>query len=76
MPKPFLLIISFLYNLELILADAAQRAYPIVRERLKWNTWFNALLGITYLGVVDPLTYCTDILFHNGFDLLNIQQTW
>ena len=63
-----------LLHFKLILAYATQRADIIVGEVLKCYTWFNTLLRVTNLGVIYPLTYCTDILFHDYLDL-NIKQT-
>ena len=57
--------ILLLLNLELILAYAAQWAYIVLGKVLKCNTWLNTLLRVTDLRIVDPLTYCTNILFHN-----------
>ena len=63
-------VLSFklLFYLKLILAYATKGAYIIIGEVLECYAWFNALLGIANLGVIDPLTYCTDILFHNYLD--------
>ena len=65
---------QLLLYLELILANTTEGAYIIVGEVLECYTWFNTLLWVTNLRVIDPLTYCTDILFHNYPDL-NIKQS-
>lgn len=67
--------IVLLLHFELLLAYAAQRTYIIPGEVLECNTGFNTLLGVTDLRVIDPLTYCTNILFHNThFYRLNNQR--
>ena len=60
---------GLLLYLELFLAYATKGAYIIIGEILECYAWFNTLLGVTNLRVINPLTYCTDILFHNGFIL-------
>ena len=51
--------------LKLLFAHATEGAHIILGERLKRNTRLNTLLGVSNLGVIDPLAHCTDILFHN-----------
>ena len=51
---------------EFLLAYTAQRTYIVLGEILECNTWFNTLLRVTDCWVIHPLTYCTDILFHNS----------
>ena len=53
-----------LFDFKLLLAHATQRTNPILWEILESNTRLNALFRITNLWIIDPLTYCTDILFH------------
>ena len=65
---------KLLLYLKLILAYATKGAYIIIGEILECYTRLNSLLGITNLGVIHPLTYCTDILFHNYPDF-NIKQS-
>ena len=56
---------KLLLYLKLFLAYAAERAYIIVGEVLECHTRLNALLRVANFGVIDPLTNCTNILFHN-----------
>ena len=55
---------KLLYNLELVFAYTAERANPIFRYIFKGGAWRYATVGIAYLRVVNPITYCTTILFH------------
>ena len=66
-----------LFYLKLILSYAAEWADIVVGEILECYTRLNSLLGIANLGVIYPLTYCTDILFHNYVILIlnNIGET-
>lgn len=60
-----LFLLPLLCYLELLLAYTTKRTDIVIGEILECNTWFNTLLGITNLGVVNPLAYCTNIFFHN-----------
>ena len=56
---------SLLFCFELFFAYATKRTNIIIGKVLECNTGFNTLLGITNLRIVYPLTYGTNIFFHN-----------
>ena len=66
--RPLLLL------LEDVCAKAAKRASPILGKFLKGSTCGDAILGITYLGVINIVTCCANILFHtlNNFRFYNL----
>lgn len=49
-------------RLEHIFAYAAERAYPIIGYIFEFSAGSNAMLGIAYFGVVNPVTYGAYIL--------------
>lgn len=51
-------------GLELVLADTAQRAYPVVGNIFESRSGRNASFGIAYSGIIHPLADRTTILFH------------
>ena len=53
-----------LYNLEVFLSNAADGAYPVFGNIFKRSARSNAAFGITYLGVVNPVTYSANVLLH------------
>ena len=52
---------------ELVFADTAYRAHPIIREVLKCCSRLYTIIGITDLWVVNVSTYVANILLHNAF---------
>ena len=58
----FLLCLRFT---ELVLANAAERAFEVLGQVLKSRAGFDASLGHTYFGIVLPTAYVTNILCHN-----------
>ena len=55
----------FVNGAEFILAYAAERANPVFGEFFEWGAWLNAVVGITYCGIVLVAADVTYILFHN-----------
>ena len=62
-----------LLGLEIILADAADGAYPIVGDVLERCSWGNATIGISYCGVVDVAANFANVL-HNFLKVLVINE--
>lgn len=54
---------------ELLFANTADRAYPILWNILKCCSGSYTSVRITYSRVVNPRTYCTYILFHSYKEL-------
>lgn len=54
-----------LYRGELVLANSAKWAYPIVWDVLEGCSWGNAAIRVAYCWVIYPTTYVTYILLHN-----------
>lgn len=54
-----------LYRGELVLANSANWAYPIVWDVLEGCSWGNAAIRVAYCWVIYPTTYVTYILLHN-----------
>lgn len=59
-----LFLILFLVRLEIVLAHATERAYPVFRNILKSRSRRNARLRVAHFGVVHPLAHCANILLH------------
>lgn len=63
--------------MEVILANSADGAHPIIGEFLKGSTGLDAVIGIAYFGVVHVAAYVTYILLHSlQFFLVNIRFTF
>lgn len=58
------ILIVFFY-FKLLFAHSTQGTYIILGKVFKRYTRFNTLLRVANLRVIDPMTYCTNILFHN-----------
>ena len=67
---PYLIL---LLGLEVVLADAADGAYPIVGDVLKRCSCGDAAIGITYCGVVDVTANFTNVL-HKLLNFLVINE--
>lgn len=50
---------------KLIFANSAERTYEIVGEILKGSSGSNAVFGIAYFRVINPITYFTYVFIHN-----------
>ena len=60
----------FVNGAEFVLAYTAKRANPVFGEFFEWGTWLNAVVGITYCGIILVAAYVTYILFHDGWCLI------
>lgn len=68
------LLSEFGFFLEIIFADTADGAYPVVWDILESCSGRDAAVGIACRGIVDPVAYCTSVFFHsqnvfNGFKI-------
>ena len=54
----------FVNGAEFVLAYTAKRANPVFGEFFEWGTWLNAVVGVTYCGIILVAAYVTYILFH------------
>ena len=52
---------------ELILAYTAQRAYPVFGQVFESRASGNAIVGVTYCGVILVATNVTYVLFHSSW---------
>jgi len=59
--------IFLLYRLELVFADSADWAYPIVGKVGERSAGFYAIVRVTYGRVVNPVANFTYIFFHSAF---------
>ena len=59
-----------LHRTELILANTAKWAHPIIWDVLESCSWGNAIVWVAYCWVIYPSTYVTYILLHNVFSFL------
>jgi len=50
--------------LEIVLADAAERAFPVVGEFFKRSPRRNVVLWIADFGIIDVTTDFANVLFH------------
>lgn len=51
---------------ELILAYAAQRAYPIISESFKCGSGFNSVIRISQFGIINITANVTNIFTHSN----------
>lgn len=51
---------------ELILAYAAQRAYPIISESFKCGSGFNSVIRISQFGIINITANVTNIFTHSA----------
>ena len=56
------------YQFKIFFGYSAERANPIFGDVSKGCTGSDTTIGVTYFGVVNPLTHCAYILFHNCSD--------
>ena len=56
----------FVNGAEFVLAYTAKRANPVFGKFFEWGTWLNAVVGVTYCGIILVAAYVTYILFHVG----------
>ena len=56
----------FVNGAEFVLAYTAKRANPVFGEFFEWGTWLNAVVGVTYCGIILVAAYVTYVLFHDG----------
>lgn len=62
---------ELLFNeLKHIFTYAAKRAYPIIRKIFESCSRSNSAIRIAYFGVVNPLTYSANVLFHLVLSLI------
>lgn len=54
---------------ELVFADSADWAYPVVGDFGEGGAGGDAVVGVTYFGVVDPIAYFTYVFFVHSFVL-------
>ena len=54
----------FVNGAEFVLAYTAKRANPVFGEFFEWGTWLNAVVGVTYCGIVNITANFTYII-HN-----------
>lgn len=59
-----------LYRAEIVLANSAERANPIIWDILECCTWSDAALWITYFWIINPTTNVAYIFLHNVSFLL------
>ena len=62
----------FAYLFECVFTKAANRANPIFGQILKGSAGSDATIGVTYCGVVNPLTCCANVLFHISLFFIKI----
>jgi hypothetical protein len=60
-----ILICQILLSAEAVLADTAERAYPIFRNIFPGSTRCNSVVRITYCRIIDITAYIAYILFHS-----------
>lgn len=60
------------YGLEVFLAYAAYRAYPVRRYVFEGGSGSYAGIRITCLGIVLPVAYCTSVFLHDSLIWINI----
>ena len=51
-------------RLEIVLADSAQRAYPVCRKVFEGCSRSDSAVFIAYCRIIDISAYNTNILFH------------
>ena len=56
--------------IEVLLCYAANRASPILGDILERRSGSDTAIGIADLRIIDPSTYCADILFHGNVFVL------
>lgn len=71
------LIVVIDAGLEHALVDAADGAYPVIREVFKRRSGFDAVFGIAFFGIVCVATRITEIFFHswNSFRIMYLGLT-
>lgn len=60
-------LIFYLFLREVVLADSAERADPILGEIFKCGPCSYAVVRVADLGIIDISTYVTYIFSHGGF---------
>ncbi len=53
------------YRRKIILANAAERTYPVIRKSFKSSSGSNSVVRITDFRIVNITTYITNIFFHH-----------
>ena len=57
------------HDRETVLADAAKRAFPVVRNGFKRGARSDAAVGIAFFWVIDVTTDVANVLFHRDLIL-------
>ena len=62
----------FFYQFKIFLGNTAERARPIIWNSFERSAWSDTAIWVTYYWVINPITYCANILFHNSIYLVVI----
>ena len=63
---------GLLFYREVLFAYSADGAYPILGEILEGCAWSDAAVGIAYFGVINITACVANVLFHNVFFVLRV----